>query len=141
MPVLTGSLIRVPLGIWTDRYGGRIVMTVLMALTVPAIWLMAYATPTGTSWSSACSWAGGRLVLGRHALCGALVPQGTARAFAMGVYGAGNSGAAVNKFAAPALLAIWLDDGAAGLCRGHAGTGHPVLVLQQQRPGTWCRRT
>lgn len=26
-PVLTGSLIRVPLGIWTDKYGGRIVMT------------------------------------------------------------------------------------------------------------------
>ena len=43
-PVLTGSLIRVPLGIWTDRYGGRIVMTLLMAATVPAIWLMAYAT-------------------------------------------------------------------------------------------------
>ena len=37
MPVLTGSLVRVPLGIWTDRFGGRIVMTVLMALTVPAI--------------------------------------------------------------------------------------------------------
>ncbi|MDX2124440.1 MAG: MFS transporter, partial [Aeromonas hydrophila] len=30
-PVLTGSLIRVPLGIWTDRYGGRIVMAILMA--------------------------------------------------------------------------------------------------------------
>src|SRR5512133_1453766 len=44
MPVLTGSLIRVPLGIWTDRYGGRIVMTILMAATVPAIWLMSYAT-------------------------------------------------------------------------------------------------
>ena len=44
MPVLSGSLIRVPLGIWTDKYGGRIVMTVLMAVTVPAIWLMAYAT-------------------------------------------------------------------------------------------------
>jgi NNP family nitrate/nitrite transporter-like MFS transporter len=43
-PVLTGSLIRVPLGIWTDRYGGRIVMTLLMAATVPAIWLMSYAT-------------------------------------------------------------------------------------------------
>ena len=43
-PVLTGSLVRVPLGIWTDRYGGRIVMAILMALTVPAIWLMAYAT-------------------------------------------------------------------------------------------------
>ena len=43
-PVLTGSLIRVPLGIWTDKYGDRIVMAVLMAVTVPAIWLMAYAT-------------------------------------------------------------------------------------------------
>jgi NNP family nitrate/nitrite transporter-like MFS transporter len=43
-PVLTGSLIRVPLGIWTDKYGGRIVMTLLMAATVPAIWLMSYAT-------------------------------------------------------------------------------------------------
>ena len=44
MPVLTGSLVRVPLGIWTDRFGGRIVMACLMALTVPAIWLMSYAT-------------------------------------------------------------------------------------------------
>ena len=44
MPVLTGSLVRVPLGIWTDRFGGRIVLFVLMLCTVPAIWLMAYAT-------------------------------------------------------------------------------------------------
>ena len=44
MPVLTGSLVRVPLGIWTDRFGGRIVMAVLMAVTVPAIWVMGYAT-------------------------------------------------------------------------------------------------
>ena len=43
-PVLTGSLIRVPLGIWTDKYGGRIVMACVMAITVPAIWLMSYAT-------------------------------------------------------------------------------------------------
>ena len=44
MPVLSGSLVRVPLGIWTDKFGGRIVLAVLMAVTVPAIWLMAYAT-------------------------------------------------------------------------------------------------
>ena len=37
MPVLSGSLVRVPLGIWTDRYGGRIVMTIIMVLTVPAV--------------------------------------------------------------------------------------------------------
>ena len=43
-PVLTGSLIRVPLGIWTDKYGGRIVMFLLMVATVRPIWLMSYAT-------------------------------------------------------------------------------------------------
>ena len=103
-PVLTGSLVRVPLGIWTDKYGGRIVMTILMAATVPAIWLMAYATEY---WHF--------LVIGLFVgLAGGSFSVGTpyvARWFpknrqgmAMGVYGAGNSGAAVNKFIAPALL-------------------------------------
>jgi NNP family nitrate/nitrite transporter-like MFS transporter len=103
-PVLTGSLVRVPLGIWTDRYGGRIVMAVLMAITVPAIWLMAYAT---AFWHF--------LVIGLFVgLAGGSFSVGTpyvARWFpshrmgmAMGVYGAGNSGAAVNKFVAPAIL-------------------------------------
>ena len=103
-PVLTGSLIRVPLGIWTDRYGGRIVMTLLMAATVPAIWLMAYAT---AYWHF--------LVIGLFVgLAGGSFSVGTpyvARWFpsnrqgmAMGIYGAGNSGSAVNKFIAPVLL-------------------------------------
>ena len=43
-PVLTGSLIRVPLGMWTDKYGGRIVMFLLMLSTVVPIWLISYAT-------------------------------------------------------------------------------------------------
>ena len=103
-PVLTGSLIRVPLGIWTDKYGGRIVMTILMALTVPAIWLMSYAT---AYWHF--------LVIGLFVgLAGGAFSVGTPyvarwfpkkqQGFAMGVYGAGNSGAAVNKFVAPALV-------------------------------------
>jgi NNP family nitrate/nitrite transporter-like MFS transporter len=103
-PVLTGSLVRIPLGIWTDRYGGRIVFTLLMAATVPAIWLMAYATEY---WHF--------LVIGLFVgLAGGSFSVGTpyvARWFpkerqgmAMGIYGAGNSGAAVNKFVAPVLL-------------------------------------
>ncbi len=44
MPVLTGSLIRVPLGIWTDRFGGRIVLFMLMISTVIPIYLISYAT-------------------------------------------------------------------------------------------------
>ena len=43
-PVLSGSLIRVPLGIWTDKYGGRIVFFCLMIATVIPIFLMSYAT-------------------------------------------------------------------------------------------------
>ncbi len=103
-PVLTGSLIRVPLGIWTDKYGGRIVMALLMAATVPAIWMMSYAT---AYWHF--------LVIGLFVgLAGGSFSVGTPyvarwfpknqQGFAMGVYGAGNSGAAVNKFVAPALL-------------------------------------
>ena len=103
-PVLTGSLVRVPLGIWTDKYGGRIVMATLMALTIPAIWLMSYAT---AYWHF--------LVIGLFVgLAGGSFSVGTPyvarwfprrqQGFAMGIYGAGNSGAAVNKFVAPALV-------------------------------------
>ena len=103
-PVLTGSLIRVPLGIWTDKFGGRLVMTLLMAGTVPAIWAMSYAT---AYWHF--------LVIGLFVgLAGGAFSVGTPyvarwfpknqQGFAMGVYGAGNSGAAVNKFVAPALV-------------------------------------
>ncbi|MBS0611575.1 MAG: NarK/NasA family nitrate transporter [Proteobacteria bacterium] len=103
-PVLTGSLIRVPLGIWTDRFGGRLVMSVLLAVTVPAIWLTAYATQF---WQF--------LVIGLFVgLAGGAFSVGTPyvarwfprnrQGFAMGIYGAGNSGAAVNKFIAPGLV-------------------------------------
>ena len=103
-PILTGSLIRVPLGIWTDKYGGRIVLALLMAFTVPAIWLMSYAT---AYWHF--------LVIGLFVgLAGGSFSVGTPyvarwfpknrQGFAMGVFGAGNSGAAVNKFIAPALV-------------------------------------
>ena len=43
LPVLSGALIRVPLGILTDKFGGRIVLFTLMILSVPTIFLMRYA--------------------------------------------------------------------------------------------------
>ena len=43
-PVLTGSLVRVPLGIWTDKFGGRVVLFSLMLACVVPIWLISYAT-------------------------------------------------------------------------------------------------
>ncbi|GAB6851389.1 MFS transporter [Paraburkholderia kururiensis] len=107
MPVLSGSLIRVPLGIWTDRFGGRIVMAVLLAVVVPAVWLMAYAT---LYWhylaiGMVLGLAGGAFSVGTPYVARWFPKerQGTA----MGVFGAGNSGAAVNKFLAPALLVAY----------------------------------
>ena len=104
-PVLTGSLIRVPLGMWTDRYGGRIVLFILMLATVVPIWLISYAT---RYWQF--------LVLGLFiGLAGGAFSVGTPyvarwfakeqQGFAMGLFGAGNSGAALNKFVAPVLMA------------------------------------
>ena len=103
-PVLTGSLIRVPLGIWTDRFGGRIVMTLLMASTVPAIWLMSYATQFWQYLTIGLfvGMAGGAFSVGTPYVA-RWFPKHQ-QGFAMGIYGAGNSGAAVNKFLAPALV-------------------------------------
>lgn len=103
-PVLTGSLIRVPLGIWTDRFGGRIVMALLMAATVPAIWLMAYATEFWHFLTIGLfvGLAGGSFSVGTPYVARWFPKQ--QQGMAMGIYGAGNSGSAVNKFVAPVIL-------------------------------------
>lgn len=106
-PVLSGSLIRVPLGIWTDRYGGRKVFFWLMIACVVPIWLMQYATQY---WQF--------LLIGLFVgLAGGSFSVGTpyvARWFpsrqqgmAMGVFGAGNAGSSLTKFIAPAIIAAW----------------------------------
>ncbi|WP_394755400.1 nitrate/nitrite transporter [Rhodoferax sp.] len=104
MPVLTGSLIRVPLGIWTDKYGGRIVMTILMASTVPAIWLMTYATAFWHYLTIGLfvGMAGGAFSVGTPYVA-RWFPR-KQQGFAMGIFGMGNAGAALNKFLAPALV-------------------------------------
>src|SRR5215831_3829130 len=43
VPVVLGSLARVPLGILTDRYGGRIVFTLLLAVSALPPILFGYA--------------------------------------------------------------------------------------------------
>jgi NNP family nitrate/nitrite transporter-like MFS transporter len=103
-PVLTGSLIRLPLGMWTDKYGGRVVFFVLMLVTIVPIWFIGEATEY---WQF--------LVLGLFVgLAGGSFSVGIAyvarwfnrrqQGLAMGVFGAGNSGAAVTKFVAPAIV-------------------------------------
>ncbi len=104
MPVLTGALVRVPLGIWTDRYGGRIVFFLLMLISVPPIYLMRYATQY---WhflvlGAFVGLAGGSFSVGTPYV--ARWFQQERRGLAMGIFGAGNSGAALTKFAAPLII-------------------------------------
>lgn len=104
-PVLTGSLVRLPLGMLTDRFGGRVVFFLLMLACVLPIYLIAEAT---AYWQF--------LVLGLFVgLAGGSFSVGIAyvakwfdkdnQGLAMGIFGAGNAGSALTKFLAPALIA------------------------------------
>ena len=106
-PVLTGALFRLPLGIWTDRFGGRIVMFVLLLGCAVPLWLSSYA---------AALWQ--FLLLGLAlGLVGASFAVGTPytsrffpkekKGLAMGIFGAGVTGAAINMFVAPQLVASY----------------------------------
>ncbi|TCV83297.1 MFS transporter [Sulfurirhabdus autotrophica] len=103
-PVLTGALSRLPLGMWTDKFGGRIVFFVLMLSTVLPIYLISQATEF---WHFLVAGlfvglAGGSFSVG-IAYVARWFPK-TQQGFAMGIFGAGNSGAALTKFVAPAIL-------------------------------------
>jgi NNP family nitrate/nitrite transporter-like MFS transporter len=112
IPVLTGSIFRLPMGIATDRFGGRPVYTALLVLSAVPMFLVSYADSywsfllaglgfgfTGTSFAIGIAftsvWFPKRL-------------QGTA----LGIFGAGNAGAALTLLGAPAMLNFLTDDGA-----------------------------
>lgn len=105
-PVLTGSLVRVPLGIWTDRYGGRLVFLLTMLVAVIPIWLLAYATQYWQFLVLALfvGLVGGSFSVGTPYVA-RWFPQNK-QGLAMGIFGAGNSGAALTKFVAPALIVM-----------------------------------
>jgi NNP family nitrate/nitrite transporter-like MFS transporter len=104
--ILSGSLLRLPLGILTDRIGGRRLLAgLLIATAVPTV-LVARATTfsellvcafflgiAGNSFSVGIAW---------NAAWADKQRQG----FALGVFGAGNVGASVTKLIGPALIAL-----------------------------------
>ncbi|RDV05390.1 nitrate/nitrite transporter [Undibacter mobilis] len=106
-PILTGSLIRIFLGIWTDQYGGRRVYTVVMLAAALATFLLTYAE-TYTEFLIAAlgvGIAGGSFAVGIAYVSRWYPPekQGTA----LGIFGAGNVGAAVTKFIAPFVMVAY----------------------------------
>jgi NNP family nitrate/nitrite transporter-like MFS transporter len=103
-PVLSGAALRLPLGIWTDRFGGRMVMTALLLACAVPVWLVSYASQL---WQFLLI----GLILGAVGASFAVGTPYVARFFpaarrglAMGVFGAGTSGAALNLFVAPWIV-------------------------------------
>lgn len=106
-PILTGSLIRLALGIWTDQIGGRIVFTGVMLSAAAATWfLTTMSTYEGYLFAALLvGIAGGSFAVG-IAYVSKWFPkekQGTA----LGVFGAGNVGAAVTKLGAPLIMVAY----------------------------------
>ena len=107
MPVLTGSLIRLPLGMLTDKFGGRIVFFVIMISTVIPIYLISFCTEY---WQYLVTGlfvgvAGGSFTVG-IAYCARWFPKNQ-QGLAMGIFGAGNTGAAVTKLVAPLIVVAY----------------------------------
>ncbi len=103
-PILTGSISRLFLGIWTDRYGGRRVFGILMLTTAACVYLLTFATTYEMLLVGALGvgLAGGSFIVGVAYTAAWFEPerQGTA----LGVFGAGNVGSAITNFGAPFLL-------------------------------------
>jgi NNP family nitrate/nitrite transporter-like MFS transporter len=104
-PVLTGAVLRLPLGVLTDRFGGRGVFLVLLAASAAPVYLIAYATEYWQflSLGLVLGAVGASFAVGTPYVARFFAPN--QRGFAMGVFGAGTSGAAINMFAAPPLVA------------------------------------
>ena len=106
-PILTGSLTRIFLGVWTEKYGGRLVFSGQMILAALATWALTFADTYIMYLVAALGigLAGGSFIIGvayvsRWYDAG---HQGTA----LGIFGAGNVGAAVTKFVAPFVMVAY----------------------------------
>ncbi len=103
-PILTGSLVRIVLGVWADRYGGHKILPLVMIAAGIATWALIWAE-TYTQFllvALGVGLAGGSFAVG-IAYVSRWYPaskQGTA----LGIFGAGNVGAAVTKFTAPFVM-------------------------------------
>jgi NNP family nitrate/nitrite transporter-like MFS transporter len=103
-PILTGSLSRIFLGVWTEQFGGRIVFSGVMLAGALATWLLtlAHSYPMYLLAALGIGIAGGSftVVITYVSKWFPKERQGTA----LGIVGAGNIGAAVTKLLAPLVM-------------------------------------
>jgi NNP family nitrate/nitrite transporter-like MFS transporter len=107
VPVLLGSLARLPVGILTDRFGGRLMFTLLFAFVAVAAWLV----PRARSYEQLLTFgfllgmAGASFAIGIGFSSRWFPPekQGTA----LGIYGLGNMGHSAAVFLGPVIAASY----------------------------------
>ncbi|SFT83142.1 MFS transporter, NNP family, nitrate/nitrite transporter [Pseudovibrio denitrificans] len=103
-PVLTGSVSRIFLGVWTEQFGGRIMFPLQMLITAVCVWLLTSVQTYEVFLLAALGLglAGGSFIIGVAYVSQWFEKekQGTA----LGIFGAGNVGAAVTNFVAPFLV-------------------------------------
>ena len=111
IPVLTGAIFRLPAGMLTDKYGGKPIYGSLLLICAVPMYLLSYAD--SFLFYALCSAAWGLVGVSFSigiAFSSVWYPkerQGTA----LGIFGAGNAGAALTTLFAPSLLNLMTDGG------------------------------
>lgn len=121
VPVVLGALARLPVGMLTDRWGGRRMFAAVLAASALPVFLLGYAE---SYWSLLLvglllGVAGSSFAVGVPFAAGWYGKE--RQGFALGVYGMGNIGTAVAAFSAPAIVDAW--------GRPALGWGASVLLL------------
>lgn len=105
VPVLLGSLARIPMGILTDRLGGRAIFAILMAGVALPVWI----APTQSAYSGLLAdafilgLAGSSFAIGVGYVSRWTPPE--RQGSALGVYGLGNIGQSAAVFLGPVIAA------------------------------------
>ncbi|WP_034343690.1 nitrate/nitrite transporter [Deinococcus misasensis] len=106
VPVLTGSLLRLPVGILADKFGGKNVFTVLTLLTSIPLFILPFAASYNLILTLAffVGLAGVSFAIG-NSWISFWVPK-ERQGLALGTFGAGNVGASITKLLAPTLITL-----------------------------------
>jgi len=103
IPVVLGSLLRIPIGVVTDRLGGRIVFLGMLFYSAGAAALVGFASGYAALLGAGflLGAAGASFAVGVPFVAEWFPPK--RQGFALGVYGTGNIGTAVAAFSMPAI--------------------------------------
>lgn len=112
VPVLTGAVLRLPVGILTDKFGGRPVYFVLLLLSALGAFSVALADSfLGFFLSGLCFGLAGASFAVGIAFTSVWYEKGK-QGTALGIFGAGNAGAALTLMLGPGLLTHLTNGGA-----------------------------